>query len=87
MLGNGFILTAVLWGSALVFIIERRLAPAAAIWATASAATLFGMIHSPHPSGAFVLAVVAGRGWHLRAPGGRLRRARRALPRRARPGR
>jgi len=52
LLGNGFILTAVLWGSALVFIIERRLTHAAAVWATASAATLFGVIHSPHPSGA-----------------------------------
>ena len=40
-------------GSALVFIIEGTLARAAAVWALASAATLFGVIHSPHPSGAF----------------------------------
>jgi AGZA family xanthine/uracil permease-like MFS transporter len=52
MLGNGFILTAVLWGWTLVSIIDRRLAVAAALLATASAATLCGLIHSPLPNGA-----------------------------------
>ena len=52
VLGNGFILTAVLWGSALVFIIERRVAAAAAVFAVASLATLCGLVHSPLPSGA-----------------------------------
>ena len=52
VLGNGFILTAVLWGAALVFIIDRRLALAALVFALASAATLFGVIHSPLASGA-----------------------------------
>lgn len=52
VLGNGFFLTAVLWGAALVFIIERQLTLAAAVFALASAATLFGAIHSPQPSGA-----------------------------------
>jgi AGZA family xanthine/uracil permease-like MFS transporter len=51
-LGNGFILTALLWGSALVFIIERRAAPTALVFALASLATVFGLIHSPLPSGA-----------------------------------
>jgi AGZA family xanthine/uracil permease-like MFS transporter len=52
VLGNGFILTAVLWGSALVFIIERRAAAAAVVFAIASLATLCGLVHSPLPSGA-----------------------------------
>jgi len=52
VLGNGFILTAVLWGAALVFIIERRAAATAAVFAIASLATLGGLVHSPLPSGA-----------------------------------
>jgi len=52
VLGNGFILTAVLWGAALVFIVERRAAAAAAVFAIASLATLCGLVHSPLPSGA-----------------------------------
>jgi AGZA family xanthine/uracil permease-like MFS transporter len=52
MLGNGFILTAVIWGWALVSILERRLAVTAALFAVASAATLCGLIHSPLPNGA-----------------------------------
>lgn len=52
VLGNGFILTAVLWGSALVFIIERRGQATAAVFALASVATLCGLVHSPLPSGA-----------------------------------
>jgi AGZA family xanthine/uracil permease-like MFS transporter len=52
VLGNGFVLTAVLWGSALVFIIERRATAAAAVFAIASLATLCGLVHSPLPSGA-----------------------------------
>jgi AGZA family xanthine/uracil permease-like MFS transporter len=52
VLGNGFILTALLWGSALVCIIERRLGAAAAVLSGAAVATLFGLIHSPLPSGA-----------------------------------
>jgi AGZA family xanthine/uracil permease-like MFS transporter len=52
ILGNGFILTAVLWGSALVFIIERRPAATAVVFAICSLATLCGLAHSPLPSGA-----------------------------------
>jgi adenine/guanine/hypoxanthine permease len=52
MLGNGFILTAVIWGWALVSVIDRRFATAAALLAFASAATLCGLIHSPLASGA-----------------------------------
>lgn len=52
VLGNGFVLTAVLWGAALVFIVERRTAATAAVFAIASLATLCGLVHSPLPSGA-----------------------------------
>jgi adenine/guanine/hypoxanthine permease len=52
VLGNGFILTALIWGSALVAIIERRLQVAASMLAVAAVATLFGLIHSPLPGGA-----------------------------------
>jgi adenine/guanine/hypoxanthine permease len=52
VLGNGFVLTALLWGWALVAIIDRRLDVAAAVLVAAGLAALFGVIHSPLPSGA-----------------------------------
>jgi AGZA family xanthine/uracil permease-like MFS transporter len=52
VLGNGFILTAVLWAWALVTLIERRLVTTAAVLAAASLATLVGLMHSPLPGGA-----------------------------------
>jgi AGZA family xanthine/uracil permease-like MFS transporter len=52
VLGNGFILTALLWGAALVAIIDRRLTVAGAVLAMAAVATLFGLIHSPLADGA-----------------------------------
>jgi AGZA family xanthine/uracil permease-like MFS transporter len=51
VLGNGFILTAVLWGWALVTMIDRRLLVTAAVLAVASLATLVGLMHSPLPGG------------------------------------
>lgn len=52
VLGNGFVLTALLWAWALACIIDRRLSLAAALLAVASVATLCGVIHSPLPNGA-----------------------------------
>ena len=52
LLGNGFILTAVVWGTALAAMLDRRLTGAAVAFAVASVATLFGIMHSPAPSGA-----------------------------------
>jgi AGZA family xanthine/uracil permease-like MFS transporter len=52
VLGNGFILTALFWGSALACIIDRRLLQAGAVLGMAGLAALFGLIHSPLPSGA-----------------------------------
>ena len=52
LVGNGFVLTALAWGSALVAIIDRRLGVAAAVLGGAGLAALCGVIHSPLPSGA-----------------------------------
>jgi AGZA family xanthine/uracil permease-like MFS transporter len=52
VLGNGFILTAVLWGWSLVALIDHQLVLAGLLFAVASAASLFGVIHSPLVSGA-----------------------------------
>jgi len=52
VLGNGFILTAVLWGWAVVTMIDRRFLVTAAVLAVASLATLVGLVHSPLPGGA-----------------------------------
>ena len=52
VLGNGFILTALLWAWALVAILESRAGIAAVVLAVASLAALCGVIHSPLPNGA-----------------------------------
>ena len=51
-LGNGFVVTALLWAASLAWIIDSHLGRAAAALAIASLATLFGVIHSPLPNGA-----------------------------------
>ena len=51
MLGNGFIVTAMIWATWLVWIIDRRLIAAAWLCAIAAALTLVGLIHSPFPDG------------------------------------
>jgi AGZA family xanthine/uracil permease-like MFS transporter len=52
VLGNGFVLTALLWGWTLTAMLDRRLAVAAAVLVAGSLATLCGAIHSPLPTGA-----------------------------------
>jgi AGZA family xanthine/uracil permease-like MFS transporter len=52
LLGNGFILTSVVWASAVVGLLDRRFGITALAFAVASAAALFGLMHSPHASGA-----------------------------------
>jgi AGZA family xanthine/uracil permease-like MFS transporter len=52
VLGNGFILTALLWAWALIAIVERHAGIAAIVLAVASLASLCGVIHSPLPNGA-----------------------------------
>jgi AGZA family xanthine/uracil permease-like MFS transporter len=51
VLGNGFVLTAVLWSWALTAMIDGRQAVAAAVFAAASVAALVGLVHSPLPDG------------------------------------
>ncbi len=49
MLASGFIVTSLLWGSALAALIDRRLRAAAGFFAVAGLCSLFGVIHSPFP--------------------------------------
>ncbi len=51
MLANGFIVTSLLWASALAALIDRRMQLAAAYFATAAICAAFGVIHSPLPGG------------------------------------
>jgi AGZA family xanthine/uracil permease-like MFS transporter len=53
-------LTALVWGWALCCIIDRRLGAAAGILGAAGVAALFGVIHSPLPSGALFWPWSAG---------------------------
>lgn len=48
--GGAFLVTSLLWGTALAKIIDRRLGSAAATLLLAGAFSLFGVIHSPLPS-------------------------------------
>ncbi|MBI3463108.1 MAG: permease [Planctomycetes bacterium] len=47
MLSSGFIITSVLWASALAALIDRRLRRAAVYFGIAGVCSLFGIIHSP----------------------------------------
>ncbi len=47
MLASGFIVTSLLWASAVAAMIDRRLRTASAYFAVAAACSLFGIIHSP----------------------------------------
>jgi adenine/guanine/hypoxanthine permease len=69
LLGNGFILTAVLWGWALASIIDGRLELAGLLFVVASVAALFGVIHSPLVSGALFWPWAAPSGMPARLAG------------------
>ncbi len=47
MLSGGFVVTSLIWGSALAAIIDRRLRTAGAYFAVGGLCSLFGVIHSP----------------------------------------
>jgi AGZA family xanthine/uracil permease-like MFS transporter len=49
ILAAGFILTSLIWASALAAIIDRRLWRAAGLFFVAALFTLFGVMHSPLP--------------------------------------
>lgn len=61
-LGNGFILTAMLWGGFLAKLIDRELRAASAYLILLAIFTLFGIIHSAMPDGNMYLP------WTLSAP-------------------
>lgn len=69
VLGNGFIVTSLLWGGAFAALLDHRLVRAAVFMAVCSAATLCGAIHSPLASGATFLpwAPPEPLVWHLAA--------------------
>jgi len=54
-LGNGFIITSMLWIAAVVAMIDGRLLRASAFLLVAAALTLFGLIHSVDPRGGIYL--------------------------------
>jgi AGZA family xanthine/uracil permease-like MFS transporter len=51
MLAHGFILTAMLWGAALAFLIDHRFRAASVTLGMCAALSLFGVIHSVLPTG------------------------------------
>lgn len=55
MLQNGFIVTSLLWASALAAIIDRRLRAAAIYFGVCAACTLIGIVHSPFSDGSTFL--------------------------------
>ncbi len=60
MLSNGFIITGLLWGSMLAFIIDHKARLAALCAAVCGVLTLFGIIHSVLPTGELYLP------WHIK---------------------
>ena len=68
MLNNGFIVTSLLWASALAFLIDHRLQRAAAYFALAAVFTLFGLMHSPLASGALYVPWNSGEAHATLAP-------------------
>jgi adenine/guanine/hypoxanthine permease len=60
-LSGGFIVTSLLWGSILTFLIDGRVRPAVVSLVLAGAFALFGVMHSPLPSGPIVTPIEAIR--------------------------
>ncbi|MFC4819849.1 hypothetical protein [Dokdonella ginsengisoli] len=59
-LGNGFIITSMIWASFVVALIDARLRHAAAIVLLGAALSAFGIIHSVEPSGGIYLPWTLG---------------------------
>jgi len=66
MLASGFIVTAMLWGAAVAFIIDRQVVQACITLLICAALSLFGFIHSVLPSGGVYLpwTVPSELPWH-----------------------
>ena len=55
ILGNGFILTAMLWGGAVAFLIDRKLIYSSIFWYVCAFLTMIGLIHSVKMTGSMYL--------------------------------
>jgi AGZA family xanthine/uracil permease-like MFS transporter len=55
LLGNGFIVTALIWGAATAELIDRRFRRSALYFIAGAVLCLFGVIHSPTAQGTFFL--------------------------------
>ncbi|MBI2060160.1 MAG: MFS transporter [Nitrospirae bacterium] len=55
LLGNGFVVSSMLWGSTLAFLIDGRARAAAACLLLLGGCSLFGIVHSPLESGSLFL--------------------------------
>jgi len=55
LLGNGFIISALVWGAATAELIDRRYLRSAAFLLCGAVLSLFGVVHSPAAQGTFVL--------------------------------
>ncbi len=62
-LGNGFILTAMLWGGFLAELIDRRFSVASAYLGILSVMTFFGVVHSASPEGVMYLPWTLADPW------------------------
>ncbi len=60
LLAHGFILTAMLWGGAVAFMIDRRIQAAAVTLAVCGALSFFGVIHSVTATGGIYLPWTTG---------------------------
>lgn len=60
ILGRGFILTAMLWGAALAFLVDRRSAATLLAFLVLASLSLVGAIHSVDPRGALAWPDLAG---------------------------
>ncbi len=69
VLGNGFILTAMLWGALGVKLVDHKLPAAAACLAVCALFSLFGIIHSVDPNGSLYLpwAISGDLHWRIAA--------------------
>jgi AGZA family xanthine/uracil permease-like MFS transporter len=67
-LGNGFILTALLWGAMLAELIDRRLRRAVAYLLVLALFTFFGFIHSSSPDGSMYLPWLIADGFERCIP-------------------
>jgi adenine/guanine/hypoxanthine permease len=67
LVGNGFIISALIWGAATAELLDGRFRRSAGCLALGALACLFGVIHSPTADGTFVLPWRAGSlvPWHF----------------------